>query len=373
PLPRSPSGAAARPPLPPPLPPSGSDAAADASRAGWVQVSLVYLSAEVLAQRLAAHVAAARRTTTAVVGGRTGAVHVRGLLLVDVLQARDLLGRRRRPAAPEKGEGGAASGTAAAGEYGSDRAEDSSSVASTYGDSEEEEEEEEEGGGGEGEEERAVAADAAASIIGSDAPLTFGSAGPGLGSLHSNAQAARAAGAAADLAPAGPPPPLAGADGGAIRDRRGRVRCDPYVEVEVTRPRFGGGAAAVAAGGGGGEPETGGGGGGGQGGTFRKRSTPVPATECPSFNLHAEVDDVEPDVVGAMLRIQVWHRRWFMPDARLGRVVLPLSRLLEPTPVPDPGREGLSAGCFEDWLRLQGHGARGGEVRVRLQFLPYLP
>ncbi|GIL93340.1 hypothetical protein Vretifemale_20732 [Volvox reticuliferus] len=103
---------------------------------------------------------------------------------------------------------------------------------------------------------------------------------------------------------------------------------------------------------------------------------------------------------------QVWHRRWFQRPKPLGQAVLPLRYLLEThqgstSKVPARGpvmtataaaaagissadgagcvRAGdmdglppISTGRMEGWMRLGGKGARGGEVQVRLQFLPYL-
>ncbi|GIL61265.1 hypothetical protein Vafri_15663, partial [Volvox africanus] len=133
------------------------------------------------------------------------------------------------------------------------------------------------------------------------------------------------------------------------------------------------------------------------------------ASVDPTFNLHGEVDDVMPAADGCELRVQVWHRRWFRRPKPLGQAVLPLRRLLETpglaaeaparapgtaaasAPGPAPAAISSSANCagsvrtgdadsltsisaarMEGWMRLRGKGARGGEVQVRVQFLPYL-
>lgn len=81
----------------------------------------------------------------------------------------------------------------------------------------------------------------------------------------------------------------------------------------------------------------------------------------------------------------MFHRRWFRGDRHLGAATLPLSELLLPPQTlaqqqqHEPGGssavvwEERGAGCGQGWVRLGGRGAQGGEVRLRLQFLPYLP
>ncbi|KXZ45000.1 hypothetical protein GPECTOR_59g607 [Gonium pectorale] len=423
------------------LPPPSS---CDPAYGGAVLMSLSYLTTEVLAERLVAAVSESRAAT-----GRLP--YVRGMLLVDVLEARDLLGT----AAIAAGDASATGAVAAAAPLPSQRASSSGggvsslgpdedyldelSLGSSNSDSDEEGAEDE----GEGAErldrsaplkhppppplappaaaDRVALASVTGSLIASDAPLTLSALppAPGGGSASAAAEPEMAqvgAGAAAATKPAPAPVPA-----GPPRDRHGRVRCDPYVELQVTRPPLPADAvptsavgsaeeeeeAALRGGGGGGgaaadEADGGGGGGGGGGGTFRKRSGPVPSTVSPGFNLHAEVDDVVPAVEGCELRLQVWHRRWFRPDKRLGGLVLPLGDVLgvlaapeapPPPPEEQQEREGneegpaapgqlaaagcglqrLRGGCAEGWMQLRGHGAQGGEVRLRLQFLPYLP
>ncbi|KAG2497174.1 hypothetical protein HYH03_004763 [Edaphochlamys debaryana] len=428
-----------------PAPSPGGPRAPGPGDFGSLLVSLSYLTPDVLSDRLAAELAAAAGAAgvlAAPSGRRRALPMVRGLLLVDVVRGESLLGPQGDAAAALAAAGG---GGAALDAYGGGGGGDGSESASEEGMSSDDEEADSSSWSSAGEEddtELAVAAAApgggaastdlvaAAKIIQSDAPLTFGvPSDPTLGTLHDNAAAARAAGAAADLAPAGAGltpatvepqrgaavaaavAPASGAIPG-IRDRRGRILCDPWIEIQVVRPAASGG--------------------GGGGGAVRASSGVTPASVSPSFGLHAEADDVVPAAEGAELRLRVWHRRWFRPDRRLGSASLPLRRLLE-APAPAPGLDaaagpgpglGLSPaaafapaagqaipaatsvsgisngngsgsgngasiaggggtggggdnvswrpGQVEQWLRLRGRGARGGQVLVRLKFLPYL-
>ncbi|GLC43934.1 hypothetical protein PLESTM_001537200 [Pleodorina starrii] len=345
---------------PPPPPPPAARA-----RGGAVLVSMSYLSLDILSERLAAAVTESLRTTGVL-------PLVRGLLLVDVVSARWLLG----PYAYGPGERPPSAAAAAAAEP-------------PYSDSDSDvsDDEEEDGGGGGGAD-VAAAVDAASRIVASDAPLTFGGdAGGGAGSLHSNPAAARVLGAAAHVVP-----DTAAAGGLALRDRHGRIRCDPYVQIEVTRP------VVTAAAGGPITPGQGGGDAAAGVAPYFQRGSPVPASVDPSFGLHAEVEGIVPAAEGCELRVQVWHRRWFRQPKPLGQVVVPLSRLLmersgegqgegapaghpppSPPSLPPPQQQGgvdglvsMCCGRLEGWARLSGRGSRGGEVQLRLQFLPYL-
>jgi hypothetical protein len=197
------TGPVAAPLLPPPPPPPTNRAGG-----GAVLASLSYLSMDLLSYRLAAAVSESLRTTGEL-------PLIRGLLLVDVVSARWLLGpyaygpHDRPPTAPPPPP----SSLQSMAEY--DNGSDSESESLSA------EEEEDEG------EKGPSAVDAAAAIVASDAPLTFGGdAGGDVGSIRTNPAAARVLGAAAHGDGGG-----AAVRGLALRDRHGRIRCDPYVHV----------------------------------------------------------------------------------------------------------------------------------------------
>ncbi|GIL93341.1 hypothetical protein Vretifemale_20733, partial [Volvox reticuliferus] len=299
----------------------------DRARGGAVLVSLSYLSLDVLGERLATAVTKSLRTTGEL-------PFVQGLLLIDVISARWLLG----PDAYRPGEKPAnatatmydkvtAPATATAAECCDSGRRDDGGESSAFSDEDEDEDED-----GDGDEEALseiadaepvrqrqqqqrqrqveieAAVNAAARIIAADTPLTFLSVGQDAGSMHISPAAARVLGSAAHMGDS------ASAGGLALRNRHGRIRCDPYVQIQVMRPVMAppsastaesaasaaqvitpsGGAAAAAAGG---------------VLPYIQRGSPVPASADPSFNLHAEVDEVVPAADGCELRVQVKGKR----------------------------------------------------------------
>ncbi|EFJ50223.1 hypothetical protein VOLCADRAFT_89131 [Volvox carteri f. nagariensis] len=298
---------AALPPQPPPP---------HRARGGAVLAVLSYLSVEVLSERLAAAVAESLRTTGML-------PFVRGLLVVDVVSARWLLGPDAYPPEEKPAAADAAARRMATAMYGGGGGDDDESLSDfSDEDSDEDEEGETEAGASvrhqkQKQAEVAAAVDAAARIIESDAPLTFGSQEPGgAGSLHANPAAARVVGAAAHLGPAG------AAGGLALRNRHGRIRCDPYVQIEVTRPVVAPLAGAEPAAATAAEPITAEGdatGGGGGVAPYILRGPPVPASVDPSFGLHGEVDGVVPAAEGAELRVQLSPSHWLCQRSRICR------------------------------------------------------
>ncbi|GIL61266.1 hypothetical protein Vafri_15664, partial [Volvox africanus] len=215
--------------LAPPPPPGPSRA-----RGGAVLVSLSYLSLDVLAARLEATVRESLRTTGEL-------PFVRGLLLIDVVSARWLLGpdayrpgEKPTEATATMYDKNTASATAA--EYGDGGRRDDEEESEFSDDDEDEDDDDDEDElvhqqhqQRQRQVEVEAAVDAAARIIAADAPLTFGSVGPDTGSMHSNPAAARVFGSAAHMGDS------AAAGGLALRNRHGRIRCDPYVQIQVTR------------------------------------------------------------------------------------------------------------------------------------------
>ncbi len=92
-----------------------------------------------------------------------------------------------------------------------------------------------------------------------------------------------------------------------------------------------------------------------------------------------------PGLASCLRARQVWHRRWFRSDVRLGSAHVPLWELLQ-RPSTAAAGGGLArgggarlavpaAGCLEGWLPLRWPTGQRvpGEVHLKLTFLPYLP
>ncbi len=310
--------------LPPPPAAMGSG--------GAILVSLSYHSIDYLSQRMAAWLDAVHAARTADHTAAAAAAvpwPLRGMLLVDVLEARGLLGGEEPTA---KRQAAAAAGAVAAVAAGAPPASPRAAVGTappyddSLGDSSESSEEEEEGfesgystGGEEGEQpvsEREGAAVGA--LVGSELPLTFSTPG---GAGGAAAAAGTGAGTTAATSAGGAPYAVGagsrtleqqqlqqqqqhgGTEGGRRRhrDRSGKgVECDPYVVLTVHKWRN----AGSAGGGAGGEeqPQQQAGDSAGER-VFRKSGAPVPATASPSWNLHAEVEGV--DVAEAEVQLEV--------------------------------------------------------------------